>query len=88
MHIFVEPFVKNTNTFAQFIGVATKHAYSDVGHGLESYTSEIRAVPYVRPNQKDDSRYILVDTPGFDDTNKSDTEILSMIAQWLKTTYV
>jgi predicted GTPase len=29
----------------------------------------------------------LVDTPGFDDSKRSDTEILSLIAQWLQTSY-
>lgn len=29
----------------------------------------------------------LVDTPGFDDTNRSDTEILSLIAQWMQASY-
>lgn len=29
---------------------------------------------------------IFVDTPGFDDTHKSDVEILEMIAGWLKQT--
>jgi len=30
---------------------------------------------------------LLVDTPGFDDTNHSDTEILTMIADWMERTY-
>jgi len=71
---------------SRFIGIATNDAYSNVGHTLESFTSKVHAVPYVRPKQKD-GRFILVDTPGFDDTHKSDTEILSMIADWLRTTY-
>jgi hypothetical protein len=29
-----------------------------------------------------------VDTPGFDDTHKSDVDVLKMIADWLKSTYV
>jgi len=29
---------------------------------------------------------ILIDTPGFDDTNKSDTDILKLIAAFLATT--
>ena len=29
---------------------------------------------------------ILVDTPGFDDTQKTDMEILTMIADWLTAT--
>lgn len=29
----------------------------------------------------------MVDTPGFDDSERSDTEILSLIADWLRTSY-
>jgi hypothetical protein len=29
----------------------------------------------------------LIDTPGFDDTNKNDAEVLKDIANWLNTTY-
>lgn len=29
----------------------------------------------------------LVDTPGFDDSKRSDTEILILIANWLKSSY-
>ena len=31
---------------------------------------------------------VLVDTPGFDNTHKSDVDILKMVADWLKSTYV
>ena len=34
-----------------------------------------------------DENVILVDTPGFSDTNLSDTEILTRIATWMKDTY-
>ena len=51
-----------------------------VGHDLESCTTELSML------RIDD--IVLVDTPGFDDTNKTDREILSMIADWLTTTYV
>lgn len=30
---------------------------------------------------------ILVDTPGFNDTNRSDTEILTALADWMKSSY-
>jgi len=33
----------------------------------------------------DDEPVMLVDTPGFSDTNISDTEILARIARWWKT---
>jgi hypothetical protein len=29
-----------------------------------------------------------VDAPGFDNAKKSDTEVLKMVHDWLKTTYV
>ena len=36
----------------------------------------------------DGRRVILIDTPGFDDTNVSDAEILNMIGAFLATTWV
>ena len=36
----------------------------------------------------DGRRVVLIDTPGFDDTNISDAEILNMIAAFLATTWV
>lgn len=35
-----------------------------------------------------DTKVVLVDTPGFDDTHKSDYVIFTMVAEWLKTTSV
>jgi hypothetical protein len=34
-----------------------------------------------------DKEITLIDTPGFDDTNRSETEVLKEIADWLETTY-
>ena len=31
---------------------------------------------------------VFVDTPGFDNTHKKDLDILKMVADWLKSTYV
>ena len=36
----------------------------------------------------DDRLVTLIDTPGFDDTTKSDADILAMIAAFLASTYV
>ena len=53
------------------------------GSRLESCTTEVRAVRlYKHPIHGD--RLVLVDTPGFDDTNKSDLEILQMVSNWLQ----
>jgi len=54
-----------------------------VGHDLESHTSEIRATRCTIGK----TSIVLVDTPGFDDTKKTDLEILESIADWLRETY-
>ncbi|KAF5359590.1 hypothetical protein D9756_003428 [Leucocoprinus leucothites] len=53
-----------------------------VGHDLMSHTSEIKAIRVRVPDE--DFEVVLVDTPGFDDTYKSDYEILQMISEWIK----
>jgi predicted GTPase len=70
----------------QFIDVATKQDGHTVGHNLESKTSDIRAVRVAHPITG--SPVVLVDTPGFDDSSKSDEEILTMIVDWLVGTCV
>jgi predicted GTPase len=71
-------------TRTQLIDVATGQNGHTVGHRMESHTSDIRAVRVSHPLS--DHPTVFVDTPGFDDTYKSDTEILSIIANWLVTT--
>ncbi len=57
-----------------------------MGHNLESCTQEVRAI--CCPHPESGRNVVLVDTPGFDDTVRTDTDILSAIANWLSTTYV
>jgi len=57
-----------------------------VGHTLESGTSEIKNYKLSVPELADGD-VVFVDTPGFDDTHKSDADILKMVADWLKSTY-
>ena len=53
------------------------------GSRLASCTTEVRAVRlYNHPVYGD--RLVLVDTPGFDNTNKSDLEILQIVSNWLQ----
>ncbi|KAL1302313.1 hypothetical protein AAFC00_002727 [Neodothiora populina] len=53
------------------------------GHGLQSETSEGN-----EGSVTVDGRCVsLVDTPGFADTNVSDTDVLRMIAQWMERSY-
>lgn len=48
-----------------------------MGHGISSCTD---TVDVAEPFQLDGRRVFLFDTPGFDDTNKSEQEILRTIA--------
>ena len=71
---------------SQFIKLATDFDTA-VGHTLESCTSAINIVKLSVPELADGD-VVFVDTPGFDDTHKSDSDILKMVADWLKSTYV
>jgi len=64
-----------------FIESATRQDGRTVGHSWQSYTAEIRSVRLAHPT--DGRPVVFVDTPGFDDTFKSDTEILTIVADWL-----
>ncbi|KZP27766.1 hypothetical protein FIBSPDRAFT_730450 [Athelia psychrophila] len=68
-----------------FIEHATQQNGGAVGHSLKLETSEIRAVRANRP--RDCGSVTLVDTPGLDDTDRSDIEILVQIADWFGKTY-
>jgi len=68
-----------------FIEHATRQDGRTIGHKLRSFTTAIRTVRYTHP--VDGYPVLFVDTPGFDDTDKSDLEILTIIADWLVKTY-
>lgn len=51
-----------------------------IGHTLKSCTVSIKE----HPTQYQGQDLVLVDTPGFDDTNIPDSKILRKIANWLK----
>jgi len=60
-----------------------------VGNSLTSCTSTINTfrLPHAVEGplgSLGDAKVVLVDTPGFDDTNKPDYEIFEMVAKWLK----
>ncbi|OCH84690.1 P-loop containing nucleoside triphosphate hydrolase protein [Obba rivulosa] len=62
-----------------FINLLSGSSFA-VGHDLDSSTMEVRLS---RPFELDGRRVRLVDTPGFDDSSKSDAEILTQIADFL-----
>lgn len=60
-----------------------------VGHNLKSCTAELQPVVVnsSQHSQLGGQRLVIVDTPGFDDTYVSDSEILQRIALWLADAY-
>ena len=66
----------------QFVDLASGSSLQ-VGGDLESCTSEVQVTDAFT---LDERRVILIDTPGFDDTSRSDTDILELIATFLATT--
>jgi hypothetical protein len=65
-------------TDEQFVNLAGSSQLL-VGNGLESCTNHVQSHQF----DLDDHHVTLIDMPGFDDTNKSDTDILTMIADFL-----
>ncbi|KAJ3571941.1 hypothetical protein NP233_g3417 [Leucocoprinus birnbaumii] len=68
-----------------FIQTVTRAFYSnnEVGHHLASATTNVSALRIIFRDD-DKPNIVLVDTPGFDDTNRSDFEVLGEIARWLR----
>jgi hypothetical protein len=79
----VHKLAANIDGRPKFINLVSGGAL-EVGRGLESCTSEVQTVSF----HLDGRRVRLVDTPGFDDNDKSDTDILTMIVGYLSTSYV
>jgi len=66
-----------------FIRTASKSEEVVLGHDLHSCTSEVMPYNFKYRGQE----ITLIDTPGFNDTTRSETEILKDIADWLDMTY-
>ncbi|KAF9260260.1 P-loop containing nucleoside triphosphate hydrolase protein, partial [Marasmius fiardii PR-910] len=66
-----------------FINLASGGSLA-IGSGLKSCTSTIQLSPSFL---LDGRQVVLIDTPGFDDTNVSDADILELIAAFLASTY-
>ncbi|KAI1412212.1 P-loop containing nucleoside triphosphate hydrolase protein [Hypoxylon sp. FL1857] len=58
-----------------------------VGHDLKSCTQDVQTYSFKHPSHLS-FRVFLVDTPGFDDTHKSDSEILRTLTAWLTATFL
>jgi hypothetical protein len=62
-----------------------------VNHGLHSCTQEVECATITLPADHENwpnRRLVLVDTPGFDDTERGEHEILRKIAVWLASALV
>ena len=77
------------NLCLQFINLIAGKEVTTVGHELNSCTAELLPVVIdsLPSNFPNDSRLVLVDTPGFGDTYVDDADILRGIGSWLETMY-
>jgi len=72
----------------QIIDTLTGQKGRRAKESFKSVTKDLGAFR-ILDHERYESRIVLVDTPGFDDTNgKSDEQILELIGEWLKQTYV
>ncbi|KAK1066326.1 hypothetical protein LTR74_007213 [Friedmanniomyces endolithicus] len=68
---------------SRFIQVASGRDDVGIGHDLHSYTSEVRPFEF----EYDGHHITLIDTPGFNDTTRSEAEVLKSIAEYLSIAY-
>ena len=69
----------------QFINVATGQPSTTIGHDLESCTQDVQAVSCSHPDGSG-RNVVFVDTPGFNDSGRTDYDVLKSIAKWLEKT--
>ncbi|KAJ3561368.1 hypothetical protein NP233_g10237 [Leucocoprinus birnbaumii] len=70
---------------SHFIDLLTGQLGRRTGHSLDATTTQVGAVRVKHPKYGD--RIVLVDTPGFDESYRSSTQVLQMINRWLQKTY-
>ncbi|KAK1757084.1 P-loop containing nucleoside triphosphate hydrolase protein [Echria macrotheca] len=66
-----------------FVSRATGRSDLQVGHGIDSCTQDVIPVTYTLDGRK----VTLIDTPGFDDSERSDADILGLVAAYMADTY-
>ena len=80
--IHLIPMDRDSPGYLQFINLASG-SNLPVGMGLRSCTADVQLADEFTLEGR---TVTLIDTPGFDDTSKSDTDILKLIAAFLATT--
>ena len=73
--------------FVKVIDLLTGQPGKRAGDALQSCTRNVTAFRVLN-HEKYGRRIVLVDTPGFDDVERSDMEVLEMISTWLLKTFV
>ncbi|KAG6907316.1 hypothetical protein DXG01_009435 [Tephrocybe rancida] len=70
----------------KFINILIGQEVASVGHELQSHTAHIQHFTFRHPDLPN-RRVVVIDTPGFDDTDIDDREVLRRIAVWLARSY-
>ncbi|KAK0610822.1 hypothetical protein B0T14DRAFT_529152 [Immersiella caudata] len=70
---------------SRFIRTVTENDSIEVGSGLQSVTGVVQSYSFRHPTTG--ALFVLIDTPGFNDTTRSAREILREIGNWLSTSY-
>ena len=68
---------------SQFVQLCSESRSIKIGHSLRSCTQDVGEHSFLYQEK----RIHLIDTPGFDDTNRTDREVLDEIARWFGTAY-
>ncbi|KAJ3556000.1 hypothetical protein NP233_g12077 [Leucocoprinus birnbaumii] len=71
------------STFVQTVVKEHCRPFDGIGHELSSATSEVSAIRITFKRLRDRLDLVLVDTPGFGDTYRSDSEVFETIVNWL-----
>ncbi|KAJ3561871.1 hypothetical protein NP233_g9928 [Leucocoprinus birnbaumii] len=71
------------STFVQTAIKEHCRPFDGIGHELTSATGEVSAIKMSFKRLRDRLDLVLVDTPGFGDTYRSDSEVFETIVQWL-----
>ncbi|KAJ3561873.1 hypothetical protein NP233_g9927 [Leucocoprinus birnbaumii] len=70
-----------------FIDLLTRQPGKRACNTPRSVTQEVEAIRIECPGDVHGRSIVLVDTPGFDDTSRSDMQVLELISNWLVATY-
>ncbi|THU92343.1 hypothetical protein K435DRAFT_862594 [Dendrothele bispora CBS 962.96] len=73
------------NTYLEELGKPECMKVGDPG-SLKTCTTQIK-YEIVNPSSRHNNRLVIVDTPGFNDENKSDLDVLQEIASWVQRSF-